>query len=89
MSEYTLTTMEMRQIVGDALCEDPDGARHKTEVGCLGDAIFDRWLAEVKRAAAEKAWDACRQELFDIRDDELLDEDLARANPYRKPEEEE
>lgn len=53
VSKYT--TEEVRQIVGDALCPDPDDPAHKN--GCPGDAIFDRWLrahdAQVLRDAAD------------------------------------
>ena len=44
-------------------------------------AAFDRWLAEVERAAAEKAWDECIRAQLEY-------EQSVRAqypwNPYRK-----
>lgn len=47
--------------------------------GCLP-ADFDAWLAEVERAAAEKAWD----EGFDEAMDDLGASIENGMNPYRK-----
>lgn len=45
------------------------------------EARFDRWLAEVERAAAEKAWDECARAQLEY------EQSVRREwpwNPYRK-----
>ena len=54
--------------------------------GAQSDAEFDRWLAEVRREAAEEAWDRAT----DLLSAHYLDrvpsavDRLERSNPYRK-----
>lgn len=48
MNEYVATTEEIREYVEEML-----GWEHPEP----GD-VFDRWLAEVERAAAEEAWES-------------------------------
>lgn len=46
-------------------------------------AEFDRWLAEVQRAAAEKAWDECLSQMpFDLD----WKNQYGDQNPYRRNE---
>lgn len=77
MSEYTPTTDEMRFAWADRVNKhDQEGAEE-----------FDRWLAEVQREAAEKAWDECyydTHEWYSTKDETLY---TAPENPYRKDEE--
>lgn len=65
MSDYTPSTEEIRErwLLFDG---GPVPADH---------AEFDRWIAEVERAAAETAWDDGRAEGFHR---------SGRSNPYRK-----
>ena len=55
MSEYTPTTENVRQTFAyvQAGLDDDDGYPFVTHIHV---ETFDRWLAEVERAAAEKAW---------------------------------
>lgn len=53
MSDYTPTTDRVRADYAETY-EGTDERRY---------ARFDRWLAEVERAAAEKAWDRCVGEM--------------------------
>lgn len=71
MSDYTPTTEEVR----DAY------AGHDFDYAIAG-AQFDRWLAEVERAAAEKAWTDGWNEGVDF---EVYVRDINQAgpNPYR------
>lgn len=75
MSEYTPTTDEVRDAYAG---HDFDQA--------ISSAQFARWLAEVERAAAEKAWDRCVAEM-------PIDPDWKNyygdSNPYRRNEGEE
>ena len=52
MSDYTPSTEEVRECVGDRFCLDPDGPHAH---GCPADAMFDRWLAAHDRAVLEAA----------------------------------
>lgn len=62
MSEYTPTIDEVRWAYGDARCVDPDDPTHAR--GCPQDAEFDRWLAEVERAAAARALEEAADEIY-------------------------
>lgn len=87
MSEYTPTTEEVSWAVAEHLGWDaafPGGA-------------FDRWLAEERRAAAERAYEQGRNDERHDCDrytehqqgrltDDQLKRDLRRANPYREKE---
>lgn len=78
MSDYTPTTEEVRQqyvfsdsVIDGTSFEDP----------AQGEAEFDRWLAQVELAAAEKAWNRCVGEM-------PIDPDwknfYSDNNPYRE-----
>lgn len=86
MSEYTPTTQEIKKFAAEMLgwdLADPDAA-------------FDRWLAEERRAAAEKAWDegeeaeARNRAQEEYRDIGLISADrfaeVLLRNPYRAKE---
>lgn len=70
MSDYVPTTEDVRE-----------GYVEGTGFGEEVYAQFDRWLAEVERAAAEKAWDRCVGEM-------PIDPDWKNFygdnNPYRR-----
>ncbi|UOR02043.1 hypothetical protein MUN77_01545 [Leucobacter allii] len=69
MSEYTPTTEQVRNIYA---------YERENELGWAGldddqtifemQAEFDRWLAEVERAAAEKAWGAALNHVEELAD---------------------
>lgn len=69
MSEYMPTTDEIRE---DWVWDAPTPGMRAEAV-----ATFDRWLAEVRREAAEKAWDECARtvRLWDF-------EAVCDPNPY-------
>lgn len=54
MSEYTPTTEEVRRCYGDIHCSDLDAGSLENHV-CPEEADFNRWLADVERAAAARA----------------------------------
>lgn len=54
--EYTPTTDEVR-------ADYAAGQINPSDPHCPVRAEFDRWLAEVERAAAEKAWGECDEVL--------------------------
>jgi hypothetical protein len=73
MSEYTPTTRDVRQYWVREWAPSPEL-----------EAQFDRWLAEVERAAAEKAWEAGHEAFEEAwRSDHLFPYDYATENPYR------
>lgn len=74
VAEYTLTTREVRRHYALAV---------NTFALEEGEERFDRWLAEVRREAAEQAWDAGwdARHHYDERGGEP-----APSNPYRKKE---
>ncbi len=72
MSDYTPTTEEVKA------CAESDNP-----YGELPDGLFDSWLTEHDRQVAVRAWDECRQFAYDIWADDALDQQIARANPYR------
>lgn len=81
MSEYTPTTDEIRTrgLEGADLNDLNSDEREALEE-------FDQWLAEVERAAAEKAWDE-REAAFAADLLKPLGENLMREttpNPYRR-----
>jgi hypothetical protein len=65
--EYTPTTKIVRQLYANSM--DPAG--------------FDRWLAEVRREAAEKGWDEVA-DYHDRTNAPDFAESVRRDNPYRK-----
>lgn len=80
--EYTPTTDEMRNVYASVqalgIRSGPPGAIEYNH----GKAKFDRWLAEVERAAAEKAWHEgfCRGEVSGGREWPI---NPHTENPYR------
>lgn len=74
MSEYTPVTDEVRESY----------AGFDFDSGIAGDQ-FDRWHAEVERAAAEKAWDACIAAMR-YTDGSAVELEV-NINPYRRKEE--
>ena len=44
---------------------------------------FDAWLKEHDRQVAERAWDECRQYIYDGLGDDAIDSYLNEGNPYR------
>lgn len=72
VSRYTPTIEEVR----DAF------AGHDFDQAITG-AQFDRWLAEVERAAAEKAWDEGYEHNCNPSDGPV---DKSYSNPYRRNE---
>lgn len=98
MSEYTPTTENVRQTFAyvQAGLDDDDGYPFVTHIHV---ETFDRWLAEVERAAAEKAYArGCHDERHDCdrygeyeRGEltlEQLQTNLRDFYPYRKTKEE-
>ena len=96
MSEYTPTTEEVRERFIDGFPIDT-WAVSREECG----QDFDRWKAEVERAAAARAWDALAEAAYPLyeaaeavllhgADRENLLEPLGRlgaqSNPYRAAE---
>lgn len=65
MSDYTPNTESVRE--GLVALARSDAARHgDVDLDVVASEVagqFDRWLAEVERAAAEKAWDRCVGEM--------------------------
>jgi hypothetical protein len=73
VTDYTTTMDEMRE-----RCVDPDEMR--AEVCERAEAEFDRWLAEVERAAAEKAWSEGHAQAMA----NVAWPGQRKSNPYRK-----
>lgn len=78
MSEYAPTTQEIKEFAAEMLgwdLADPDAA-------------FDRWLAEERRAAAEKAWEEGRESLAIDVARPIGDDGMRHVtpNPYRAEE---
>ena len=75
MNDYTPTTEQIRAVYASGEFADRQigPGDYAYEHGDFSE--FDRWLAEVERAAAEKAWDDGRAEGFHR---------SGRTNPYRK-----
>lgn len=71
MTEYTATTEEIRSYVEEMLGWEHPEPRE----------VFDRWLAEVKREAAERGYDDC---LADMPLDLDWKLQYGDRNPYRK-----
>jgi hypothetical protein len=80
MNGYTPTTEEVR---GDyAHFQVPGGTDPVTGEFAEGLAEFDRWLAEVERAAAEKAWwEACLR-IADGENNLDIADTYQKQNPY-------
>lgn len=82
MSEYTPTTEEMREFFCTPMTES-QGINEEFHWEMEG--RFERWIAEVERAAAEKAWLEGADSVFynpEIR----VYVDYPDENPYRREE---
>lgn len=81
MNDYTPDTDDVRdhyEMSASDACNGSCGARSHF-------AEFDRWFAEVERAAAEKAWDAAGESLARFWDNPAPIVAIAKDdNPYRK-----
>ena len=80
MSEYTPTTAHIRDAWSELNYLESKGNIPYQDSG----DEFDRWLAEVERASAEKAWDEARAALR--YEDDTPVELVSMVNPYRREE---
>jgi len=88
MSDYTPDTDEVRGAWEVIMYEGGASAGSKADAhwdDARRAAQFDRWLAEVERAAAEKAWDESRRSYLRSRADPYdMAAEKEAQNPYRE-----
>lgn len=82
MSEYVPRTADVRECYASS----GDGLDFRLRL-FERYAEFDRWLAEVQREAAEKAWDRCHDDTHEWYRTVHKTLYTAPENPYRKDEE--